>query len=68
MLTGQAPGQTMYKVPRNIDAPNYFTEFPCGVCPVMMHCCDDGIISPKTCEYMRQWLQMPDTDIEDYYK
>eukprot|EP00607_Mallomonas_marina_P003414 CAMPEP_0182433336 /NCGR_PEP_ID=MMETSP1167-20130531/62560_1 /TAXON_ID=2988 /ORGANISM="Mallomonas Sp, Strain CCMP3275" /LENGTH=255 /DNA_ID=CAMNT_0024621907 /DNA_START=178 /DNA_END=945 /DNA_ORIENTATION=+ len=62
MLTGQASGQAMYKVSRSVNPPNYFTEFPCGSCPVIERCCDGGIISPRTCEYMKHWLEMPDVE------
>ncbi|KAG6557884.1 hypothetical protein Mapa_000061 [Marchantia paleacea] len=33
-----------------------FTSIPCGVCPVLHECTDDGIISPKTCVYFQTWL------------
>lgn len=62
MLTGQAAGQTMYKVSRSVNPPNFFSEIPCGVCPVIDRCCEDGIISPRTCEYMQHWLQMQDVE------
>lgn len=62
MLTGQAGGQTMYKASRSVNPPNFFSEIPCGVCPVIDRCCDGGIISPRTCEYMHHWLQMQDVE------
>lgn len=33
-----------------------FTNIPCGVCPVLRECTDDGLISPKTCIYYKKWL------------
>lgn len=33
-----------------------FTNIPCGVCPVLRECTDDGLISPKTCIYFKKWL------------
>ncbi|GLJ04751.1 hypothetical protein SUGI_0002600 [Cryptomeria japonica] len=33
-----------------------FTDIPCGVCPVLHECTDDGLISPKTCIYYKKWL------------
>jgi DNA-directed RNA polymerase III subunit RPC6 len=30
---------------------------PCGICPVIDDCYDDGPISPKTCIYMKEWLE-----------
>lgn len=61
LLTGQTnSGQTMYKVSRAISIPNYSTEVPCGICPVISQCCEGGNISPTTCVYMKQWLNMED--------
>lgn len=34
-----------------------FTSIPCGVCPVLHECTDDGLISPKTCIYFQDWLK-----------
>eukprot|EP00250_Pteridium_aquilinum_P028806 c3786_g1_i1 orf=667-1548(-) len=34
-----------------------FTSIPCGVCPVLHECTDDGLISPKTCVYYQKWLK-----------
>lgn len=34
-----------------------FTSIPCGVCPVLHECTDDGLISPKTCLYYQNWLK-----------
>ncbi|KAL6972847.1 hypothetical protein U1Q18_027021 [Sarracenia purpurea var. burkii] len=31
-------------------------SIPCGVCPRINQCTPDGIISPKTCEYYKKWL------------
>ena len=30
---------------------------PCGICPVIDDCNEDGLISPKTCIYMKEWLE-----------
>jgi hypothetical protein len=64
MLTGHASsGQTMYKVAKNMNPPNYLTETPCGMCPVINQCCEGGIISPTNCVYITNWLALPD-DVE----
>mmetsp|Transcript_12258 Transcript_12258/g.18570 ORF Transcript_12258/g.18570 Transcript_12258/m.18570 type:complete len:293 (+) Transcript_12258:48-926(+) len=55
-LTGQ--GGKMYKVSAPIHPPNHYTAVPCGVCPVYEQCHDGGVISPQSCVYMSQWLQM----------
>ena len=47
-----------YKVCKEVMAPNYLTSAPCGVCPVAAQCTDGGKISPATCEYMKNWLEM----------
>ena len=66
-MTGQASGQVMYKVCRHTNPPNYFTEMPCGMCPVMSHCCEGSIISPSTCVYMTHWLNMPSEDVGELF-
>ena len=33
-----------------------FTAVPCGVCPVFTECTPGGLVSPETCEYMKEWL------------
>jgi len=30
---------------------------PCGVCPVVRNCYPGGKVSPKTCIYMKDWLE-----------
>jgi len=34
-----------------------FVRVPCGICPVIDQCHDDGPISPRTCVYMKEWLE-----------
>lgn len=29
---------------------------PCGLCPVIDYCHDDGPISPKNCVYLKEWI------------
>lgn len=31
-------------------------RMPCGVCPIIHNCHPDGIVSPQTCIYMKEWL------------
>jgi len=33
-----------------------FTTIPCSRCPVISQCSEDGVISPKTCQYFTKWL------------
>lgn len=57
-LAGHASSarNSTYKVANSMKSPNFFTESPCGVCPVIGSCVVGGVISPTTCEYMAQWL------------
>ncbi|KFM28665.1 DNA-directed RNA polymerase III subunit RPC6 [Auxenochlorella protothecoides] len=32
------------------------TACPCGVCPIIHDCVEEGPISPSTCNYYREWL------------
>ncbi|KAL8951762.1 MAG: hypothetical protein Q9222_002283 [Ikaeria aurantiellina] len=34
------------------------TEAPCGRCPVMALCEEDGPVSARTCEYFAEWLKV----------
>lgn len=29
---------------------------------VMKHCSEDGVVSPKTCVYLAEWLKLPNSD------
>lgn len=29
---------------------------PCGICQLIQNCHEDGIINPKQCVYMKEWL------------
>ena len=35
---------------------NYWTEMPCGNCPVIDQCADIGKITPQRCRYYDDWL------------
>ena len=59
VLTGQASGQAAYKVSRQSHPPNHLTDVPCGLCSLTRQCCEGGVISPSTCEYMAHWLSAP---------
>jgi DNA-directed RNA polymerase III subunit RPC6 len=36
---------------------SYLSGIPCGACPVLALCSDHSVISPRTCEYYKQWLK-----------
>ncbi|CAM9503708.1 unnamed protein product [Discosporangium mesarthrocarpum] len=59
-------GGPVYKVaPESevVNSFNTFTEVPCGTCKVADQCSEDGVVSPKTCVYLTQWLNLP-VDVE----
>lgn len=58
-MSGYSATKKMYKASKPIDGPNFLTATPCGVCPVINQCSEDGLITPSTCIYMTQWLDMP---------
>lgn len=60
MILRKNPTLTYYKVSRPLNPPNFLTDMPCGICPVMSQCSEGGIISPRTCEYLTHWLDSPD--------
>jgi len=35
-----------------------FSRAPCGVCPVISRCGDKGSVTPATCTYFRDWLDV----------
>ena len=47
----------VYKAVRTaLDSKNPLTDIPCGKCPVLEFCKDDGPVSPQGCLYFKQWL------------
>eukprot|EP01099_Mayorella_cantabrigiensis_P005630 TRINITY_DN4575_c0_g1_i1.p1 TRINITY_DN4575_c0_g1~~TRINITY_DN4575_c0_g1_i1.p1 ORF type:complete len:303 (-),score=72.34 TRINITY_DN4575_c0_g1_i1:129-1016(-) len=47
----------LYK-PTKLEPPrNGLTDVPCGICPVINLCSDDGLISPTTCIYLHDWME-----------
>ena len=63
-VVGRDTSKIHYKVCKEVMAPNYLTSAPCGVCPVSAQCTEGGEISPATCEYMKNWLNMQAVDGE----
>lgn len=56
-------GSTMYKVSKATKLTNHYTSMPCGMCPLVSQCCEGGVISPSTCEYMTHWLSVSQADV-----
>jgi DNA-directed RNA polymerase III subunit RPC6 len=59
-MTGKATGKQMYKIAKPMVKTNYYTDIPCGVCPVVDRCFEGGVISPQSCVYMAEWLRGDD--------
>lgn len=47
---------TYYRVNKQVVSVLAVANTPCGVCPVVRDCHPDGIISPRTCIYIDEWL------------
>ncbi|CAM9493564.1 unnamed protein product [Heterosigma akashiwo] len=62
MLLQSAGGNTMYKASPVISTYNHYTDVPCGMCPVVDQCSEDGVISPANCIYMTKWLELNELD------
>lgn len=56
---GGGVDQKVYKPARVAQSMNFWTDTPCGVCPVFDQCSPGGIIAPEKCKYMKEWLQQP---------
>ncbi|KAI0560224.1 RNA polymerase Rpc34 subunit [Gracilaria domingensis] len=55
--SGRNDGGEYFRIVTNTPAVNHLSSIPCGSCPVFHDCSPDGVISPKTCVYMKEWLQ-----------
>ncbi|GAB0494466.1 hypothetical protein MMPV_005759 [Pyropia vietnamensis] len=47
---------TYYRINKQVVSVLAVANTPCGVCPVVSDCHPDGIISPRTCIYIDEWL------------
>lgn len=47
---------TFFRVNKQVASVLAVANTPCGVCPVVRDCHPDGIISPRTCIYIDEWL------------
>ncbi|KAK2160254.1 hypothetical protein LSH36_137g04046 [Paralvinella palmiformis] len=48
----------LYRTLTPLIPPTGLMRMPCGVCPIFNECCDDGIVSPTKCIYMKEWLDL----------
>ncbi|XP_042031864.1 DNA-directed RNA polymerase III subunit rpc6-like [Salvia splendens] len=58
-------GETCYKLPsaaaggaKKDSVTGKFASIPCGSCPRIAVCTPDGVVSPTTCVYYNQWLDI----------
>ncbi|CAH1791664.1 unnamed protein product [Owenia fusiformis] len=58
-IMATATGQKkLYRAMRQITQSTGLMRTPCGVCPVFKDCKEGGIVSPSTCVYMKDWLDI----------
>eukprot|EP00638_Chattonella_subsalsa_P001039 CAMPEP_0117745418 /NCGR_PEP_ID=MMETSP0947-20121206/7344_1 /TAXON_ID=44440 /ORGANISM="Chattonella subsalsa, Strain CCMP2191" /LENGTH=292 /DNA_ID=CAMNT_0005562557 /DNA_START=23 /DNA_END=901 /DNA_ORIENTATION=+ len=62
MLLQTSENTTMFKASPVLSTFNNYTDVPCGMCPVVHQCTEDGVISPTTCIYMTKWLELNELD------
>ena len=46
----------MFKAIKNLLPVAGLMKVPCGICPVVRDCYDNGKVSPSTCIYLNEWL------------
>lgn len=54
---GRKDGGEYYRRATSTPGVNHLSSVPCGSCPVFHDCSPDGVISPRTCVYMKEWLE-----------
>ena len=47
----------LYRAISPLIPPTGLMRTPCGVCSVRHECTENGLISPRTCIYMNEWLK-----------
>ncbi|XP_076463590.1 DNA-directed RNA polymerase III subunit RPC6-like [Babylonia areolata] len=58
--SAQDEGDKMYRVARPLIQTTGLMRVPCGYCPLIDECRDEGPISPRTCSYMKEWMEKVD--------
>ncbi|XP_046372683.1 DNA-directed RNA polymerase III subunit RPC6-like [Haliotis rufescens] len=56
--TGDSGQLRLYRAVKPVIQPTGLVRIPCGTCPVFEQCHDGGIVSPQTCVYMKEWLDI----------
>ncbi|GAB0092830.1 DNA-directed RNA polymerase III subunit RPC6 [Sergentomyia squamirostris] len=52
----QMDGSVLYRAVVPALPPPGLVQMPCGICPVISNCSTCGLVTPKTCQYMSEWL------------
>ncbi|XP_055715947.1 probable DNA-directed RNA polymerase III subunit RPC6 [Phlebotomus papatasi] len=52
----QMDGSSLYRAIVPALPPPGLVQMPCGICPVISNCSTCGLVTPKTCQYMSEWL------------
>lgn len=74
----QLPPKIMYRTFKNIkempawnngkepdEGPgNGLTQIPCGRCPIIDLCGDDGVVNARNCKYWDQWMEQLDKQLD----
>ncbi|XP_071080597.1 DNA-directed RNA polymerase III subunit RPC6-like [Haliotis cracherodii] len=56
--SGDSGQLRLYRAVKPVIQPTGLVRIPCGTCPVFEQCHDGGIVSPQTCVYMKEWLDI----------
>ncbi|VVC91529.1 DNA-directed RNA polymerase III subunit RPC6 [Leptidea sinapis] len=50
-------GSRVYRAIETLIPPPGLVQVPCGLCPLIHKCFSTGLITPKDCKYMSEWLE-----------
>jgi len=54
---GSADTKSLYRVAlASVSTENAFVDIPCSTCPVFEQCTENGDINPKSCPYLKEWM------------
>lgn len=51
-----AKGSFLYRAINNFLPPIGLVKSTCGICPIARRCADTGLVNPKACSYLTDWL------------
>ncbi|CAG0883286.1 unnamed protein product, partial [Darwinula stevensoni] len=58
-VSGESGAGTDTKLFRAVESPLTapgLVRMPCGICPISKNCSDIGAVTPKKCQYLKDWL------------